>query len=403
MQITLVLGVRSSGKSKYIKNVATHDCKVFQIENGCNLENLQKKVAQLQVDLPQTDNLFLEFDITSVNFGIIEDIYQRFENIQIVLVVCPFYMAAHRSITLDCLLNDFQPNNGTDEYFSFQFMNSFLEILLKMNNEILLYNSLYDTFVERHDFFEHFNYIPSLPDLKQICADENYQAIEVNGDRLSGDTEFEITSQIILENYDFHDKLVLDCGCNFGGVAHSIAMSCSTVLVCGLDNHQLRADVSSIISIKKNLERRTFFAKYDISNLPSNNSISVILCLNVLHHLSEDAEALFFKFLSSESDIILELELSKSFGGGFDYSEEIELSNGLNGRFWRPSVQYVIRNATDNGYSITIVPSVRRNRKIFILRKDGLGNVQTVTSLKYLLIKLLRRSRGLYKRMVKFT
>ena len=403
MQITLVLGVRSSGKSKYIKNVATHDCKVFQIENDCNLENLQKKVAQLLIDHPLTDELFLELNITSINFEIIENIFKRFENIQIVLVVCPFYIAAHRSITLDCLLNNLHPNKVVEKHFSFQFLNSYLENLLKMNSKILVYNSFSDNFVDRQEFFEHFNYIPSLPDLQKICFDENYQAIEVDGERLGGDTEFEITSQIILENYDFKDKLVLDCGCNFGGIAHTIAMSCPTAFVYGLDNHQVRSDVSSIISIKKNLERRTFFAEFDITSLPFKNSISVILCLNVLHHLSEDAEDLFFKLLSSESDIILELELSKSFSGGFDYSEEIELSNGLNGRFWRPSVQYVIRNATDNGYSITVVPSVRRNRKIFILRKDGLGNVQTVTSLKYLLIKFLRRSRGLYKRLAKFT
>ena len=79
MQIILVLGVRSSGKSKYIKNVATHGSKVFQIENDCNLGNLSEKVAQLLIDHPLTDELFLELNITSINFEIIENIFKRFE------------------------------------------------------------------------------------------------------------------------------------------------------------------------------------------------------------------------------------------------------------------------------------------------------------------------------------
>jgi SAM-dependent methyltransferase len=197
-----------------------------------------------------------------------------------------------------------------------------------------------------------------------------YHNIDIGSKKYGGHKDCEETWVRIKSCVDFKDKIVLDLGCYYGFFSFK-AEEYGAKKVIGFDYGGIPETTNKLAKLKNS---KAVFYQVDLDYMDCEETLDIVLLLNVLHHTSAPLHILKQIFSKARETVIIEPDLprNKEFHNQrvIELSEFKQRSQKGKGMLQRLSpVVYDEFAANYNFVNKKIIESTRPNRAIFIYSK----------------------------------
>lgn len=218
-----------------------------------------------------------------------------------------------------------------------------------------------------------------IPGANRVVSTE--AAPNISSERYNHDRMF-----MILRNFDFREKRILDIGCNAGWFCHEIA-SIGASYVCGID-------YDSHPEMGGNLRYAAYRAKKDrlpieyydcrlsgkktsdLDKLMEYGKFDFVLLLSVMHHI-DDPEA-FISYICKHTRSSIIYEHHEFWNDIYnDKNQKILFESGNPYRFnWNRDLSWIDNMSSVSLHSNLVIPKIRHNNLVRVFIENGFSEIK---------------------------
>ena len=285
VKAVFVHGISGAGKTRYAEPLA--EKLGYKFVHGDCKKNLVLRLINCVVD--------------GINLELIEREAKKFDEVEHVVVVAPYWVIKHRQ------KYDRKIKNTKEEYFLF-YENLFNNPFLLKDKDYKIIDSLtIEEVKEKDNYVEVINSPPTLnevQDLKQKikdeCGDKSYHPIDLLGEKIEGVVPTEQTWEVLKQICDFKDAFVADIGTCTGWFAEKV-FEADARNVFATETHGPRFEIARGLARIKKIPNQYVF--HDICKEGFSFYRDYTLVLNIYHWLEDKQKALEHIFANTRSVI----------------------------------------------------------------------------------------------------